>query len=161
MLLAGCASQQTVPVPTHRGESSYRMAAAQGMVRYELPLGATSSGAVPIDHSVPAYPKALLAGCPPPVRLRALLIVGVDGNVDEVRVAPAPGVDPAFAAAVRAAALQWRFEPLRIDRWAADANGDTHPVESVAKPFSLPYEFSFACRDGKPQTGVGAGTPAP
>jgi len=163
-LLAACASQPAkLTQPSYRGESSYRALSEQGMAHYQLALGATSSGAVPIDHPPPVYPKALLARCPPRVRLRALLIVGIDGKVDEVRLqdpSNQAGIDPAFAAAVRAAARQWRFEPLRITRWAADADGDSHTVETVSKPFSLPYEFSFACRDGKPRTGTSA-TPAP
>jgi hypothetical protein len=34
-------------------------------------------------------------------------------------------------------------------------------VDVVTKPFSLPYEFRFACRDGKPQTGSSADLPVP
>lgn len=162
LLLAACARQQVVPpATTHRGEASYRALEDTHMAHYQLALGSTSSGATPIEHPAPAYPSAQLASCPPPVSLRALLIVGTDGMVDEVRVEPAPGVAGAFADAVRAAASQWRFEPLQISRWAADANGRTHPVETVAKPFSLPYEFRFACHDGKPQTGSSADLPEP
>jgi hypothetical protein len=162
LLLAACARQQVVqPSAAHQGEASYRALDDTHMAHYQLALGSTSSGAAPIEHPAPAYPSTLLARCPPPVSLRALLIVGTDGKVDEVRVQPAPGVAGAFADAVRAAALQWRFEPLQISRWAADANGGTHTVETVAKPFSLPYEFRFACHDGKPQTGSSADLPGP
>jgi hypothetical protein len=160
MLLAGCASQSVVP-PIHRGESSYRSLSDRHMAHYQLALGATFTGATPLHYPAPDYPPALLASCPPPVAIRALLIVGTDGKVDEVRVTPVPDVAPAFVAAVRVAALQWRFEPLEIGRWADDANGDSHPVETVTKPFSLPYEFRFACHDGKPQTGSSADLPTP
>jgi hypothetical protein len=160
LLLAGCASQQ-VATPEHHGESSYRALSNQHMAHYQLELGATYSGATPLQHPAPVYPPALLASCPPPVTMRALLVVGTDGKVDDVRVTPVPGAAPAFAAAVRDAALQWRFEPLQIGHWAADARGDSHPVDVVTKPFSLPYEFRFACRDGKPQTGSSADLPVP
>lgn len=155
-LLAGCASQRLVPPPSHEGESSFRALPEAGMAHYQLALGAVSGGAVPLDHPAPIYPPSQLAACPPKIRLRALLIVGTDGKVGDVRVDSATGVAPAFAAAVRTAARQWRFVPLSISRWAADANGNSHPVETVLKPFSLPYEFSFSCHDGKPQTSTNA-----
>lgn len=156
ILLAGCASQRIVPRPTHEGESSYRALPATDMTHYQLALGAVSGGAVPLDHPAPTYPPSQLAACPPEIRLRALLIVGTDGKVDEVRVDNVAGVAPAFATAVRTAAAQWRFVPLSISRWASDANGNSHLVESVLKPFSLPYEFGFSCHDGKPQTSTSA-----
>jgi hypothetical protein len=156
VVLAGCASQQVVPPPFHEGESSYRVLPEPGMTRYQLALGAVAGGAVPLDHPAPVYPPSQLAACPPSIRLRALMIVGTDGKVDDVRVDETAGVAPAFARAVRAAAAQWRFVPLSISRWAADANGNSHLVESVLKPFSLPYEFSFSCHDGKPRTSSSA-----
>ena len=91
----------------------------------------------------------MLASCPAHVELRALLIVGKDGIVDEVRIDHSPVAAPAFFAAVRAAAMRWRFEPLLISHWAADANEETHSVDAEAKPFSLPYAFRFACHAGK------------
>ena len=155
-VLAGCASQRVMPPPVHEGASSFRAMPEAGMAHYQLALGAVSAGAVPLDHPAPVYPADQLAACPPEVRLRALLIVGTDGKVDDVRVDDAAGVAPAFAKAVRAAAGQWRFVPLSISRWAADANGNSHQVETVFKPFSLPYEFSFSCRDGRPRTSTSA-----
>lgn len=155
-LLAGCASQRVVAPPSHEGESSYRALPDTDMTHYQLALGAVSGGAVPLDHPAPIYPSTQLAACPPEIRLRALLIVGTDGKVDDVRVDNVAGVAPAFATAVRAAAGQWRFVPLSISRWAADANGHSHRVETVLKPFSLPYEFRFSCHDGKPQTSTSA-----
>lgn len=155
-LLAGCAGQRVVPPPSHEGESSFRALPDTHMTHYQLALGAVSGGAVPLDHPAPTYPPSQLITCPPQIRLRALLIVGTDGKVNDVRVDNAAGVAPAFAAAVRAAAGQWRFVPLSISRWASDANGNSHLVESVLKPFSLPYEFSFSCHDGKPQTSTSA-----
>lgn len=155
--LAGCAGQRMVrPAPVHQGESSYRALSDRGMVRYQLALGSISSGAAPIDHPAPVYPASQLAACPSLVRLRALLIVDTRGKVGEVRINPAPGVAPAFAVAVRKAAMQWTFVPLSISHWAANANDDSHTVDTEFMPFSLPYEFSFACHDGKPRTGSSA-----
>jgi hypothetical protein len=119
------------------------------MAHYQLAMGSTSSGAALLDHPAPSYPSVMLASCPEQVQLRALLIVGENGEVDEVRIHQAPAVAPAFVAAVRAAAMGWRFEPLVISHWAADANDEAHPVDTEAKPFSLPYAFRFACHAGK------------
>ena len=82
----------------------------------------------------------------------ALLIVDTTGKVVEVRVegeATSDTRDRAFAAAVRAATLQWRFNPLQIDRWAADADGNSHVVDSQNEPFSLAYVFRFQCTAGR------------
>lgn len=154
--LVGCASQRVVPPPSHEGESTFRALPETGMTHYQLALGAVSGGGVPLDHPAPTYPASQLSACPPEIRLRALLIVGTDGRVDDVRVDNEAGIAPAFATAVRVAAGQWRFVPLSISRWAGDANGHSHRVETVFKPFSLPYEFSFSCHDGKPQTSTSA-----
>lgn len=156
LALAGCASQHTLPPPNHEGQASFRALPEAGMTRYTLALGAVAGGGVPLDHPAPVYPASELARCVPEIRLRALLIVGTDGAVDEVRVTPSAGVAAAFTDAVRATARRWRFVPLSISRWAADANGNSHEVESVLKPFSLPYEFSFSCHDGKPNTSTSA-----
>jgi len=80
------------------------------------------------------------------------LIVGVNGMVGEVRITDEARADAsrrAFIAAVRTAALQWRFNPLMINRWAADADGNSHVVDSETKPFSLDYVFRFECHAGK------------
>lgn len=157
LILAGCAQVRPVPSPpSHQGESSYQMTPDQSMEHYPLPVGSTATGGVPLEHPAPTYPSSLLALCPPPVTLKALLIVGTDGMVSEVRTIDATSIDPAFVAAVRAATQQWRFEPLQFNHWAADANGKTHDVDSDTKPFSLKYAFTFACHDGKPQTSAGA-----
>jgi hypothetical protein len=150
-LLAACSSASLRPPATalHQGEASYQLLADDHMAHYPLAMGSTSSGAALLDHPAPSYPSVMLASCPAQVQLRALLIVGENGEVDEVRIDQAPAVAPVFAAAVRAAAMGWRFEPLVISHGAADANDEAHPVDTEAKPFSLPYAFRFACRDGK------------
>jgi hypothetical protein len=157
LMLAGCAQVGSKPSPpSNQGESSYQLASDQKMEHYALPVGSTVTGGVPLKHPAPIYPASLLTLCPAPVTLKALLIVGTDGMVSEVRAFDATSVDPAFVAAVRAATQQWRFEPLQFNHWAADANGQSHDVDSDTKPFSLTYTFNFACHDGKPQTSAGA-----
>lgn len=150
--LAACSTLSTRPpvADTHQGEATYHVLADEHMAHYQLALGSTSSGAVPLDHPAPTYPSAMLSSCPAEVRVQALLIVGTDGKVDEVRVDDAQAIAPAFVGAVRTAATGWRFEPLVISHWAADAHDESHPVDTQSKPFSLPYEFRFACSAGKP-----------
>lgn len=158
--LVGCATN-IAPPPAHAGESSYRLVNDADTVRYPVPAGVTAHGAGLLANPAPVYPAALLARCPAPVELRAQLIVGGHGKVDEVRFPAVGRVDPAYFAAVRGAAMRWLFEPLVFQHWAADTNGNRHPIDSVTKPFSLNFVFRFACRDGKPQTGssVATGTP--
>lgn len=153
-ILGGCSTGARIKpaaAPPHQGVASYRPLADDHMAHYQLALGSISSGAAPIDHPAPMYPGAMLAGCPAQIRLKTLLIVGATGKVEEARFEDVPPDEAAFVEAVRAAVLGWRFEPLVIRRWAADAKGNTHTVETEAKPFSLRYEFGFACRAGRAQ----------
>lgn len=152
LLLAGCAMPRHAPPPPAIGDASWRATVPPGTVRYQLALGEVSSGGTAIRRVVPIYPAAQLAACPPPQEVPALLIVDQAGRVGEVRVADEAQADAdrrAFIAAVRTAALQWQFNPLTIDRWAADADGNSHVVDSETKPFSLDYVFRFECHAGK------------
>lgn len=159
-LMAACSHSSPRPSSpaSHEGEASYHVLADDHMAHYQLAIGSTSSGAALLDHPAPSYPPAMLASCPADVQFQALLIVGTDGTVDEVRVDDDPAIAPAFVAAVRAATIGWRFEPLVISHWAADVNEETHPVDTEAKPFSLPYAFRFACHAGKAQVSSAAAT---
>jgi hypothetical protein len=65
----------------------------------------------------------------------------------------------AFIDAVRAAALQWQFQPLSISRWAADADGNSHVVDSGTRPFSLTYVFRFECHAGQSSVSAAAAQP--
>lgn len=149
--LAGCATTSRIsPPPT--GDASWRMVVPKDTVRYQLAMGEVSSGGTPFHRVTPAYPVDQLTSCPPPQEVPALLIVDTTGKVVEVRVegeATSDTRDRAFAAAVRAATLQWRFNPLQIDRWAADADGNSHVVDSQNEPFSLAYVFRFQCTAGR------------
>ncbi|MFC5436694.1 hypothetical protein ACFPME_09000 [Rhodanobacter umsongensis] len=161
-ILAGCVTTQRVPPPPPTGDATWHMVAPADTTRYQLALGEVFSGGTPFQRVAPVYPSNLLVSCPSPQEVPALLIVGVNGRVDEVRVtgeAQAAASRRAFIAAVRTAALQWRFNPLQIDRWAADADGNTHVVDSGTKPFSLAYVFRFACHAGKSAVSAAAATP--
>jgi hypothetical protein len=163
ILLAGCAttSSPAPAPPSPQGDTSYRAVARDDMQHDQLALGEISTGAVPSARSAPIYPPALLSSGLPPVEVEALLMVNADGKVSEVRIADEAQADPQrrlFADAVRKAAMQWTFEPLRIDRWAADANGNSHRVDGETRPFSADYVFRFAWKDGKPVTDASAST---
>ncbi len=152
LLLAGCAQAPSrPPPPSSTGNASWRAVIPEGTTRYQLAMGEVSSGAAP-DHRVnPVYPPELLARCPPPVEIRALLIVNAAGKVDDVRMEDAAAADAdrqRFAAAVKTAAMQWSFLPLKVERWAADAQGESHVVDSEPRPFSLAYDFRFECHAG-------------
>ncbi|WP_266180239.1 hypothetical protein [Dyella humicola] len=160
-MLAGCATTPSpAPAqPSPQGDTSYRAVAKESMRHYQLAMGEISTGAIPSARSAPIYPPELLSSGLPPVEIEAQLIVNAEGKVSEVRIADEVQVDPQrrpFADAVRKAAMQWTFEPLLISRWAADANGNEHKVDSEARPFSAAYVFRFAWKDGKPVTDVNA-----
>jgi hypothetical protein len=152
VLLAGCATTLPIPPPPPTGDASWRQVAAPGTVRYQLAMGDVSSGGTPFKRVAPIYPASLLTACPPPQDVSALLVVGDKGAVSEVRVAGEAQADAgrrAFIAAVRTAAMQWEFNPLTINHWAADSHGESHVVDSETKPFSLNYVFRFECHAGK------------
>jgi hypothetical protein len=154
-LLGGCA--HTAPTPTAGpgvGSASYRTDAASGLAHYSLSLGQIAMGATLQAHDPPAYPAAMLATCPSLVEVPARVIVGTQGEVDAVRMDPPPGRQ-AFADAVRQAVRGWRYTPLTITRWAADADGNSHPVDSETKPFSLDYVFTFRCEHGQASVSSG------
>jgi hypothetical protein len=161
LLLAGCATPPRQPPPPATGDASWRVALPPGTVRYQLALGEVSSGGTPFQRTSPVYPSSQLASCPPPQEVPALLIVDGQGKVGEVRVtdeAQAGAGRHAFIDAVRTAAQQWRFNPLTINHWAADADGNSHVVDSETKPFSLTYVFRFECHAGKSAVSTAAAT---
>jgi hypothetical protein len=155
VLLAGCARLATTPpAESGLGSASYRTAAGTGLAHYQLALGQVATGAAPQAHEPPAYPASMLAACPPLVELPARVIVDARGLVDDVRVDPPPAQQP-FADAVRRTVRDWRYTPLTITRWSADADGNSHPVDSETEPFSLDYVFTFRCEHG--HAGVSSG----
>ncbi|WP_426701273.1 hypothetical protein ACPPVV_18205 [Rhodanobacter sp. Col0626] len=160
LMLAGCAASRPAPMPSPpaTGDASWREVVPPGTVRYQLAMGEVSSGGTPFQRATPVYPPELLVRCPPSQEVPALLVVDKKGAVAEVRVmneAQATASRHAFIAAVRAAALQWQFNPLLVNHWASDADGNSHVVDSETKPFSLTYEFRFECHAGKASVTAG------
>lgn len=161
-VLAGCAGTPTWPErpPVHEGAASWHAVEPPGTVHYQLALGEVSSGGTALVRVTPTYPAGELAACPPVVEVIAKLIVDTRGRVAEVRpeiVQAALADRSPFLEATRAAAMQWRFDPLQINRWSADANGESHVVDSRTEPFSLDYVFRFSCHAGR--AGVSTGAP--
>ena len=153
--VAGCATVAAPPAKApNEGTASYRMLDDGHVSHYQLAMGDTATGATPFRRVTPAYPPEQLAACPPVQEVRVQVIVDDAGKVSDVRDlstddAAASSRSSPFYAAVRAAVLQWEFNPLRINHWAADADGNTHAVDSKTKPFSLSYAFRFECHAGK------------
>lgn len=153
--VAGCATVAAPPARApNEGSASYRMLDDGHVSHYPLAMGDTATGATPFRRVTPAYPPEQLAACPPVQEVRVQVIVDDAGKVSDVRDlstddAAASSRSSPFYAAVRAAVLQWEFNPLRINHWAADADGNTHAVDSKTKPFSLSYAFRFECHAGK------------
>jgi hypothetical protein len=158
--LAGCAHQPArTPEPAgNQGDASWHAVEQPDTVHYQLALGEVSSGATALRRVTPVYPAAQLQACPPVVEVTARLIVDTRGQVTEVRpgnpISVAAGLAP-YLAAIRAAAMQWQFDPLRINHWSADANGESHVVDSRTEPFSLDYVFRFTCHAGRAQVTAG------
>ena len=147
-----------------QGDATWHAVVPAGTARYELALGEVSSGAAPEHRVTPVYPASLLASCPPPEEVRALFIVSATGKVDEVRIddeASAGADRRLYIAAVKTAAIQWSFLPLKVERWAADASGESHLVDSQARPFSLAYDFHFECHGGAARVTAGDAASAP
>ena len=153
-LVAGCAHTAHKP-PPGIGSASYRSTDNTGLAHYQLALGQVAVGATLQAHAPPVYPPALLAACAPLVELPARVIVGPDGHVSEVRM-DQPAARLAFAEAVRQAVKGWLYSPLTITRWAANADGTTHPLDSEIRPFSLDYVFTFRCEHGHTSVSSGA-----
>lgn len=160
--MAGCATttvtKPPAPKSVSQGSASWRSVDPVGTQHYELSHGQTASGSVPVKRLSPTYPAAELAACPPPVEIQAQLIIDKVGRVGEVRVVDEAQADQPrrhYIDAVRAAALQWQFEPLKIGHWVDDPRGSTHRLVSETQPFSEIYVFHFECRNGQPSTTVG------
>src|SRR6185437_2396363 len=154
LLLAGCVGQG-MRIPATAGH----VATPVAMKHYRLPMGDISSGGTAIERKPPVYPKALLPACPAPFEVQARVDVDRAGRVEKVSgvviddAAATPRWQQYFLA-VRAAAMQWRFNPKQVTHWAADVNGNSHAVDSANEPFLRLYVFRFACHAGKPVVNV-------
>lgn len=158
--LSGCAHEATrkAALPANQGDASWHIAEQPGTHHYSLALGEVSSGATPEQRVTPVYPAARLGTCPAVVEITAQLVVDTAGHVIDVRpanaVSTAPDLKP-YLEATRAAAMGWLFSPLQINHWSADANGESHVVDSRTLPFSLDYAFRFTCHAGKARVSAG------
>ena len=159
MLLAGCAAQGARPGIATGPASSAHSARPVAMRQYRLPMGDISSGGNIIERRLPAYPESLLAACPVSVEVQIRVDVNRAGQVENVLGGL---VDDAgltsrwqqYFLAARAAAMQWRFNPLRVTHWAADVDGNSHVVDSAIQPFKRLYAIRFGCSAGKPVISV-------
>lgn len=153
LMLTGCSTTSSRNgAPQGTGEATWKVVVPPGTRRYQLAFGDVSSGAVLAQRASPVYPPELLTACPPPVQVLALVIVDKSGKVAEVRVADESAADASrhrLIRAVRTAVLRWKFVPLQVTHWAADADGNSHQVDSETQPFSLTYQFNFVCHAGK------------
>lgn len=123
------------------------------MKHYLLPIGTVSSGGNAIEHPVPDYPALLLTSCPAPFEVKVGVEVNRDGRVKDVFGVVLDASPPpwnTYFMATRAALMQWHFHPLRVTRWTADAEGNSHVVDTTREPFHRFYTFRFACDAGKP-----------
>jgi hypothetical protein len=158
-LLCSCHSAQRPLAPPPRTHVDYHAVADASLSHYQesMHTGVISPTDVP-SNLAPVYPASLVAKRLPPVEIRALLIVGADGRVHEVRIVPmAEGQEhAAFVLAVVAATMSWRFEPLRITRWEDLPDGGMKRVADTPAPFSQTYLFRFEIKDGKPVVSTGA-----
>lgn len=133
------------------------------MTSVPLPLGKTHTGGEPLYRVMPAYPPTQRAACPALEQVEVAVRVDATGKVQDVIGGVVDMVLPpwnTFFAAVRPAVMQWRFEPLRVDHWAADANGNAHAVDSEAHRFEIRYLFDFTCRAGQTNVAVRTEVPA-
>lgn len=158
--LVGCTRPVARPGrrPPNEGDASWHAVEQPDTVHYQLAMGEVSSGGTALERVTPVYPAARLAACPPVVEVTARLIVDRAGKVTEVRPGNAASAQADLAPyldATRTAALRWQFNPLQINHWSADANGESHVVDSRTEPFSLDYLFRFTCHAGKVQVRVG------
>lgn len=158
--LAGCAHQATRSgaKPLNQGDASWHAVEQPDTVHYQLALGEVSSGGTAFERVTPVYPASQLASCPPAAEITAKLIVDTRGRVIEVRPSDAASATPPmepYLDATRTAALRWQFNPLQINHWSADANGESHVVDSSTLPFSLDYTFRFTCHAGRAVVSAG------
>lgn len=130
-----------------------------GTISVPLPLGQTSNGGEPLNRVMPLYPPTMVKACPAQQEIDVVVYVDADGTVSDVIGAVIDMALPpweTFFAAVRPAVRQWRFEPLRVEHWAADAAGNTHAVDGKAHRFARRYTFDFTCKGGATHVAVRA-----
>ncbi len=156
IVMSGCTTAMQKPVD-HRyaGRAHHeRMADPEGMQHYKLTPGQSWTRPALRHNPEPVYPPALVTRDLPPVVVVARLSVNKIGRVTAVYISHNDSRSPhrqAFEQAVRDAATQWRFSPMkfttRIPRSDAPAR-----IIVAPKPFSMWFKFRFDVVDGKPVT---------
>lgn len=155
-LLAACLAACATAPPTAS------VAGKQDTVSVPLPLGGTISGGETLSRVMPAYPPAMLASCPALQEVEVVVHVDAEGRVGAVygfAIDDFPPPWETFFAVVRPAVMQWHFEPLRVEHWAADAGGNAHAVDGKARAFSRMYRFRFTCHAGETSVSADAERP--
>ena len=145
-------TRRAAPPPVH-SQVNYQAIPDQTAAHYQLNSSQGVIGADMVrDNVAPVYPPDMIKADRKDVDIGALLIVGRDGKVHEVRIAgrDAQGAKAPFALAVAAATLQWRFTPLRITTWEDTPDGGSRRIAAKPEPFSQRYRFHFSIVDGKP-----------
>jgi hypothetical protein len=166
-IVAGCASAPP-RASTPETHVAYHAHISADAPRYEEREDEVSTSPQLIENPAPIYPPSAIPLHLPHVAVEAKVVVDEGGHVAEVRVAPMTANAPRpveFDAAVRDAAMRWRFAPLTFTRWqyVEDAQGntvDSRKIASENRPFSLDYTFSFDLRDGKPVTAIATSSAA-
>ena len=157
LVLAGCAMYAARTGASAGSSDAGRSARPVAMQHYTLPMGDISSGGNVIERPLPVYPKSMLASCPARFDLQVVMDVNRDGRVEHVVGEVVDAIPPhwrVYFPPVQAAAMQWRFNPLRVTHWVADVEGNSHVVDSANEPFKRKYTFRFACHAGKPVVSV-------
>lgn len=90
LLLPGChPSVRPSPPQAVVGDVSYQAIADKSLGHYQLKMGQASIAPAQLANKPPRYPPAQIARQRPDVVISALLVVGADGRVHDVRFAPA------------------------------------------------------------------------
>jgi TonB family protein len=160
MALAGCATKKAAePSSSRQGEVEARLIEPETDNIYaEAKPGEMYRGPFAYDENAsPQYPASLLANNLPPEIVRVRVIVDEGGNVTQCLPLAGPtNGTPEFFAAVRAAVLTWRFDPLiKMEGGSGRTTIAYHDRrqffegKAIALPFHLDYEFTFSQVDGK------------
>lgn len=152
MLLSACSTTRTIVKPNPQPKTSYEMMHPMGAPQYAYPGHEQVVYPKPEKLVAPIYPPGLVRPGAAAVTVMAQLVMDEEGRV--IGVYPSSGTkrDPSralFEAAVRKAAMQWSFSPLRYVH-VCFGNCPDGPYQVIAKPFSLWYLFEFRVVDGKP-----------
>ncbi|MBN8887298.1 MAG: hypothetical protein J0I77_16365 [Rudaea sp.] len=161
-VLAGCVHEIKPEHAPPRTKVAYKASVDPQATHYEEKDDESTTIPQPGDNPPPVYPPSMIALHLPLVMVKAKLIFGAQGTVEEVRIVPADPASPRpveFDEAVRDAVRGWFYTPLTFTRWeeVKDAEGnivDSRPASIEKKPFSLDFDFRFELRDGKPVVGA-------